>query len=406
MVASLLWGLTVSRTARRAAALRSPEAILDTVSPQSSNSTKGFRSGRAPLFSRAINATLVSSIASNEANVGDLILLKKYQVFVSSTFRDLVDERQDAIRNILDLKHIPAGMELFPATDVEQLTYIKKVIDECDYYILIMGGRYGSMDAAGISYTEREYDYAVSTSKVVLAFVHNDPAAIPVGKSDVSEPVVAALNAFREKVMGGRLVKGWTTRANLEPLVLKALIHVFNDMPQVGWIRGDAAATQPLIEQSNSLLQENSSLKSELNQLKLAETPRIEGLASLEDEFDIRYEYSWHDTRGSTKYTDTKATLSWRQIFLALGSLLDVSRTDSIIKDAVREAIKESGSGRDLARLNNIDRVKIKLQFEALGLIDVRVSKTTQGGTAEFLALTKRGRSVLIEGMVERKSEN
>lgn len=35
---------------------------------------------------------------------------KKYQVFVSSTFRDLVEERQDAIRNILDLKHIPAGM--------------------------------------------------------------------------------------------------------------------------------------------------------------------------------------------------------------------------------------------------------------------------------------------------------
>jgi hypothetical protein len=55
---------------------------------------------------------------------------KKYQVFVSSTFRDLVEERQDAIRNILDLKHIPAGMELFPASDTDQLVYIKKVIDE------------------------------------------------------------------------------------------------------------------------------------------------------------------------------------------------------------------------------------------------------------------------------------
>lgn len=167
---------------------------------------------------------------------------KKYQIFVSSTFRDLVDERQDAIRNILDLNHIPAGMELFPATDVTHLDYIKKVIDECDYYLLIIGGRYGSMDAGGVSYTEREYDYAVQTGKTVLAFVHEDTASIPVGKSDVAPEVAAALNAFRSRVMTGRLVRGWTTRQDLEPLVLKALIHVFNDMPQTGWIRGDAAA--------------------------------------------------------------------------------------------------------------------------------------------------------------------
>ncbi|MGO7550591.1 DUF4062 domain-containing protein, partial [Rhizobium leguminosarum] len=71
-------------------------------------------------------------------------------MFVSSTFRDLFDERQDTIRNILDLNHIPAGMELFPAADVEQLDYIKKVIDDCDYYLLIVGGRYGSLDADGV----------------------------------------------------------------------------------------------------------------------------------------------------------------------------------------------------------------------------------------------------------------
>jgi hypothetical protein len=99
---------------------------------------------------------------------------KKYQVFVSSTFRDLADERQTAIRNILDLGHVPAGMELFPAADTEQLTYIKKVIDQCDYYVLIMGGRYGSMDNAGVSFTEREYDYAVDMGKIVLAFPHAD----------------------------------------------------------------------------------------------------------------------------------------------------------------------------------------------------------------------------------------
>jgi hypothetical protein len=103
------------------------------------------------------------------------------------------------------------------------------------------------------------------------------------------------------------------------------------------------------------------------------------------------------------KHSPATATLTWRQIFLAIGSLLDVARTDSIIKGALNEAVNEAQAGRDVARLNSTDRIRIKLQFEAMGLLDIRVSQTTQGGTAEFLMLTKRGRSVLVEGMVVRK---
>ena len=42
---------------------------------------------------------------------------KRYQVFISSTFRDLIDERQAVLRAVLELDHMPAGMELFPAAD-------------------------------------------------------------------------------------------------------------------------------------------------------------------------------------------------------------------------------------------------------------------------------------------------
>jgi hypothetical protein len=34
-------------------------------------------------------------------------------------------------------------MELFPAADEDQWSLIIGVIDECDYYLLILGGRYG-----------------------------------------------------------------------------------------------------------------------------------------------------------------------------------------------------------------------------------------------------------------------
>jgi Domain of unknown function (DUF4062) len=90
----------------------------------------------------------------------------KFQVFVSSTYNDLVQERQDALKSILDLGHIPSGMEGFFAADQEQLTYIEKIIDECDYYVLIIAGRYGSVDADGVSYTEREYNYALEDATI------------------------------------------------------------------------------------------------------------------------------------------------------------------------------------------------------------------------------------------------
>lgn len=327
---------------------------------------------------------------------------KKYQIFVSSTFRDLVDERQDAIRNILDLNHIPAGMELFPATDVEQLDYIKKVIDECDYYLLIIGGRYGSMDARGISYTEREYDYAVETKKVVLAFVHDDPASIPVGKSDVTPEVVASLNAFRNKVMSGRLVRGWTTRQSLEPLVLKSLIHVFNDMPQTGWIRGDAAASERLIEQSNTVLQENAVLRAEIAELRSSSALEIPDIASLDDSVDIRCRTRRLFGR-EYRYTDRTITLTWRKIFLSLAGNLEKPKIDVVIVSSFREAAKEVGCEFTPSDMSDTDRIRVKVQFIALGLIKTRVSSTTNGSVAEFLSLTDKGMSIFINGMVTRK---
>ncbi len=71
---------------------------------------------------------------------------KRFQVFVSSTFRDLVDERRAVIEGILEIDQMPAGMELFPASDESAWDLIKGVIDDSDYYVLIIGGKYGSSD--------------------------------------------------------------------------------------------------------------------------------------------------------------------------------------------------------------------------------------------------------------------
>src|SRR5687768_12828918 len=87
---------------------------------------------------------------------------RRYQVFVSSTYTDLIEERREVIQALLELDCLPAGMELFPAANEDQWTLIKEVIDRTDYYVVIVGGRYGSTTPEGISYTEQEYEYAAS----------------------------------------------------------------------------------------------------------------------------------------------------------------------------------------------------------------------------------------------------
>lgn len=97
---------------------------------------------------------------------------KKLQVFVSSTYTDLKEERQAAVEAILDAGHIPAGMELFKAGNESQLKTIYKWIDESDVYMLILGGRYGTVDSKSEkSYTQLEYEYALSKDIPVFAVV-------------------------------------------------------------------------------------------------------------------------------------------------------------------------------------------------------------------------------------------
>lgn len=151
-------------------------------------------------------------------------------MFVSSTYLDLTEERSAVIQTLLELECIPAGMEMFPAANEDQWSLIKSVIDGCDYYLVIIGGRYGSTSDEGISYTEMEYDYAVETGIPVLGFVHEDPSQISVEKSDLIHKQRAKLEAFRTKVKS-RMVKMYASPTELAGAVSTALVRAMRRNP-------------------------------------------------------------------------------------------------------------------------------------------------------------------------------
>ena len=186
---------------------------------------------------------------------------KRYQVFISSTYSDLKDERSRVMKSIMDLDCIPAGMELFPAIDEEQFEFIKRVIDDCDYYILIVGGKYGSMTESGISYTEMEFDYAMSKRIPVMAFLHNNLNDIPSGKVEMEPATRQKLEQFREKVKKGRLVKFWNTPENLTSEVIISLAQTIKTRPGVGWVRANIQTNTESLRELNELRKEVEALR-------------------------------------------------------------------------------------------------------------------------------------------------
>ncbi|HEY0017449.1 MAG TPA: DUF4062 domain-containing protein [Longimicrobium sp.] len=168
---------------------------------------------------------------------------KRYQIFVSSTFSDLRDEREAVLRSIRALYQMAAGMELFPATDARAWEVIEGVIAASDYYVLVIGGRYGSLDENGISYTEKEYDYARANGKPIIAFLHGDPNELPRGRTETDGARWDKLLAFRSKVEALHHCKYWKDAAELEKAVLLSLPQAIRTTPAIGWIRADSADT-------------------------------------------------------------------------------------------------------------------------------------------------------------------
>lgn len=156
---------------------------------------------------------------------------KKYQIFISSTYKDLKNSRRDVSNVILNMGHIPVGMEQFPAAPMEQFEYIKKQLDDCDYMVLIIGNRYGSIcEKTALSYTEMEYDYAVKNNIPVLAFVCRNQK-IP-KTSDNTD----ALNKFIEKV--SKRLYCMCKKTELPSKVILSINQLINDNKRPGWIRG------------------------------------------------------------------------------------------------------------------------------------------------------------------------
>lgn len=359
---------------------------------------------------------------------------RRYQVFVSSTYLDLKEERETITSTLLESDAFPAGMELFPATNSDAWTLIQKVIDDSDYYLLVVGGKYGSIDSeADISYTEKEYDYAVQQGKPVMAFLHGEPKKLTVEQSEQTEDKQKRLATFRAKVEDSKHVKFWNTADDLAGKVALSYNKLTRQFPAVGWVRADQAVDQQTLAELNRAKDKIRELERSLEVATFSAPAGTSDLAQDDDEViipvNVRATFQSPSAPHGVKASSVEFyTTSWSGLLGALGplmlteadesslkarlvetattvELIDAS-LESLVKDATQEhPVLNNPTNPDPYEIDIFDEhvETVILQFKALGLITQSNKKRSVNDIASYWTLTPLGEQKTVQAKARKR---
>ena len=308
---------------------------------------------------------------------------------------------------------MPAGMELFPAIDDAAWNLIKSVIDASDYYVLIVGGRYGSMHEDGLSFTEKEYDYAVEQKKRVIGLLHGTPEQIPRAKTETDEKQWARLTDFRKKVSTRHTCLFWSSAQELKAHVIVSLTSTIKRHPAVGWVRADSVPTGATVEEILTLRDQVALLEARLEAARTSPKPGTSDFLQGDDDFDI-----WGSISTTTHtWRVYPATTTWDEVFGAVAPILLNEATDSDLKTKINRVLtaeiaqefRDDENNKDQGLPNvGLDTSLVDtciVQFRALGLIAESQRKRSVTDSRKYWSLTPYGDSRLVQLRALRKSD-
>lgn len=323
---------------------------------------------------------------------------KIFHVFVSSTYSDLKEERKRVSDSIAKAGFVPEGMEIFPASSQSQMDFIKTVIDRCDYYVLILAGRYGSTADDGVSYTEQEFNYAQSKALPVLAFIHQDVGKLPSANVEGDTEAQAKLESFKSRVKQNSMIDFWNNPDELAAKALAALSQSRFSNPGVGWIRANHAASEDLLREVNELRKENEQLKS-ISQSNIIAVGDAD-IADLDEKFTLYFSYG----RPPSK-TRRSTTVSWREIVKIVGPNFRSPSFASEISRAFERHLMRGVSAWNFA-VDGADKQTILAQMEVLGVIKSIVRETEKGSSVTEYQLTQYGHNLALRENLVRSSSS
>jgi hypothetical protein len=279
-------------------------------------------------------------------------------------------------------------MELFAAGDESQMAVIRRWIDESDVFLLILGGRYGSIEPeSGKSYIHLEYEYALEQGKPLFAVVitpeHLEAKVQKHGTAVVEMKEPQKLEDFREFVKT-KLVKFWDDPRDITVAIYKTLAEFLATREMTGWVPGSEPVNiKALVDEIAQLRRENTSLQEQVK--RASPVPATFNQFTFDDMYNL---------------------------------LLDISIGDDVLDDDYRwklkviaDAFGDQSEGlihlfwmlRDLLQIGmDIDirtgAYSYLMKLEAYGFVNIlqRI-----GGQARF-ALNENGKQFLLKLRMER----
>ena len=298
---------------------------------------------------------------------------KKYQVFVSSTYEDLQEERKKVMEALLQMNCFPVGMEYFNASDSSQWEVIKSLIRECDYYILIVAGRYGSIEeGSGKSYTQKEFEYAIEQKVPVISFVHKSPDNISKKYVEMDAEANRLFDAFKADIKK-RLCKFWDNADGLASQVILSLTSLIKTNPRIGWVKADEVSSSEANKEILDLRKENELLKKQIDEL-MDSVPK--GTEELKQGSDV-FRFKLYETNRFVGVDDKSidVELSWNELFGVIAPIMIFESSDTILKSSiVKYSIGKSEIEKDDFSdfsIGDSDFHTIIVQLLALSLIHI-----------------------------------
>jgi hypothetical protein len=218
---------------------------------------------------------------------------KRYQVFISATYLDLREERGVLLQALPTLSCLPTTVEAH-AQSLSTMVNIRRRIDESDYYILLVGSRYGSLMPSGVSYTHMEYVYAATKQKPMIVLMHEAPEIRAVELQEQQIEGKLKFSDFRKVLLREQAnnIVYWRDATDLAMVLRNAIPTLVRKHSAAGWVRvGQSSASAELEKQCVALKKRVQELEQEREKWLAASAASIpnDGLAKGEDLFEIPY---------------------------------------------------------------------------------------------------------------------
>ncbi len=320
-------------------------------------------------------------------------------------------------------------MELFVAGNEQKWRLIQRIISECDYYVLVVGGKYGSIDpATELSFTEMEYDFADSIGKPVMAFLHGEPGQLKGDQIELERDPRLRLEAFRAKVEAARVVRYWTSPDMLPGEVALALMEMREQFPAEGWIRAANALTPETRTELAELRAKVAELTREAQSRRAATFDAPETLSQGDDECTLKltlvgYLKTDLSEKGQLRYDSKRRQwtltikLTWNEVLVAVGptmlheaSEIEVAKA---LSDLLASVITQDKTllPTGFAQLAEPPEVNpqsvndVLVQFFALDLIARGEKQRTASDTNKYWILTESGQDQMMRLRAIRRDQ-